>query len=1811
MRVKSLITLFLATSALVFLDSCSRESPLKENVGLQNNHSRVFASREPFKDPQAFIDSMANTAVNAADSIPDTLTVTINDTVHLIGILPRFVDKIYQFQWNFEKDNTGDTTIIGDNAKPQAWAYSSPGVYYPRFIAIDGNNATDTAGTGTKRLYIKVIDTKPELSVPKDTLWTSHDGDIVIPIYTKDEYGTIKNVKVDLDASGKDTVQAAKYETDGDSIFITIKNDKNYIDSLGNQTVYVIVEDDDGNETMDSVYLHFNRIPSLKIISPLDGTLHPNNQLFHFYYESEDQDNPEDLRFFIYGQISRNLQPPQRAFTSDDLIAKDVSSKIFEPRTEDGRNVITLVNNPETELSLGRIYWDMYVTDGYDVVRMERIKTDSTSSRPWYFVIYNPDNIASQFTGYAKYQGRDNHEGIRVEFNNGNSVFTGFTTPSGNYTIKVEPGIYEVRASSDIKEYSHSFSYNWGVEVGSTTRVDTLFLKDSIAPTLVTKNLDTLKTRKQTTTIYAKDLATRLESVTVKLDDEEKTVNCVATDENAVMNCNLDLEDMLDGTHILETTAKDKAGNVTSVKDTFYVAATVLTLSVNDKQNALIGDGEKLIFKAKVDNALPAAKAITWTRIIELDTLIFNTDLDESGEASVELKYDDLKDYEGKDYSMTVVYNENDVDLTTQVKFGVLSNKPSVIFTKPGDTTVVTINDMVDFEIAAYMGRISTDIKVNLDCGSDLADGVTCPTFESSTTSQTYLTTLGFKETGLHKVTAKITDNADLSDEASVYVNVIKDAPTITARSTSNTNRYKVHSIVPITIDASDKFGTVNKLTWGCGRGDLKVSLDNEALIDPPVASLVDKEINLQLPGEPSDDLRCIIKAIDDDNEADSVILNFEVLLDPPTITLGTKQDTVKINTTQALRIYGKDELGKIVKYEYACDDNEAALQSAAMINIDFDPTKSYAEAKVEMPNMASTYYCVAQVTDDDGNTAKDKVVYTVLVARPQVWASVNYDKVTIKDKLDVNAHAEDSLGGIIKKYEWGCGPRGTGNIGFTYSSETSAMTTLTMPDVAYDDYLCIVKVVDDDNNIAMDTVSLKVIQAPPTVTVTNKSLVIRPEYNITLDATASDNNGVKTDPGEIVLREWSCGTPEQINSNWKTVPEFNTVWKAPNKPNDSFICVARATDNDGNTATDTMTFTFSTETPVINVTSELTYINQGDGFSLDATKNSVWQGIDWFQWVCYDAETKKPVEEVVKFDYNKNKGTFAVNKADSLSVAGHNLYCVVSAQESSTKATFSDTAEIRIMKFYPEGVISAADTVYLWSGDEAVDDRARYFYTDEWNAKCSKRGELSDPKKSVQDFLWSFSNVDNNFYRDATHTGIIDTNSAQGNSAFIRSKTEGSMTIRLEYRDSIANPASAGFISRHHAPIVSRTVYFSRAWKNLGKDTVVAKGSTSLAPASVIINDKPVVAYLTNNKTMKAARFNGTSWDDISSYSITGTDTITALKATTDGTSLYVGLLTSKNELYVVKSTGASSTTFGLVGSKISNVTDPSLLWHSKSKMPIVTFINSKDQLLYFTSYTSGTTWQTSTKVNNESTKMSDHESVITNDGKLVLVGVDANYSLYGLVLNSLKASTKNMAKVAANANPNTMGIYADGNTLYVGYQYRGSTSTGSGTGAIFKQASIGNESLTWGTSVEPISESFKTGGTSIVARNGVVYMAIQDNVRSNLAQIHVLRYEGNKWYYHGENLLPYFKSEFYERKGYYLRGSGPVLNFDSDGKLYISMLGRAVFMYRECAVDDKGNQKDPSCNPDELVGNENNNGPIVMKYVADNWNVTPTCKE
>jgi len=1757
MRLRISYLFFALAACLAALYGCSRESSIVENIRLRNNHSIVFAFDHPFENAEAFADSILHTDL-PSDSIPDTITVTVNDSVYFMGFLPLYAEKIYRFEWIFEKDSA-DTVITTDNVTVQSWAFEKAGVFFPIFRAVDGNNAIDTAGIHRRPLYIRVIDTPPLLNVPRDTVRARHEKAATFTIRAKDSCGTIESVKVDLDAGGKDSAKVWKYEKlEGtDSLRLSIPFVKDDVDSLGNQTIHVIVVDDDGNETLDTVYLHFNQLPTIEMLQPIDNASLNSKKRQALYYRAEDSDNPGSLRYFIrMAKSPDGRNPPIFTDPEESLVASNIIEKSFE--------IIEILPDSTVRNNVGLagiLYWDVWVTDGYDTVFASHIKDDG-KERPWKFYLGEEsgagtslDDIEGNLWGYAKYQGwTGRHGSIRITATDtlGNKFYT-HTNDKGFYDIDLKPGLYNILAT-DTSDYRFKDTLLKKRQVfpDDTLFLDTMVLRDTSKPVIKYELPDTLNTRDFQFAFKLYDFGSQVASASAWLDEKAVEPSYFSTN-----SWSLNATSLLDGAHVLKLVVKDSAGLASdTARMNVFVDASSISLAVNGKTSAMINEEQAFTFTVKVNNAYPMPDSIVLYSSVKEKS--FRAAIKDSA-ASVSVAKADIPGYETGVFYTMQAKTSSGISSNT-VRFGFYNDGPVVYFEAPTNDTTVSINDPVPFEIYTFANNTdnSETATISWNCNGETP----CIDEGTKTGSFTWTTT------GEKKLVVTIVNADSKTTRDTLRVNVIADPPSIRVNTVDNDNRHKINSTAGITVSASDKFGTIQKIDWGCSNGSLDMlTFDNDIVFSTPSKSISNEPVSLSMPGEATNNYRCVVRVTDDDGESASDTLEFRVLLDKPYVSINRKNATLTIKDQATLDFVAMDTLGTLVKYELACDSIRGNLKNNW-------ETISTQTPSVTMPPEACTWYCAVKVTDDDGNTASDTAAFTVLQDPPTVEVLGNYT-VTIKDTIRLDAIANDRYGEIVL-YEWGCGSAGAENIGFTYSSPNSPSYNAVMPATAQNGYRCIIRVTDDDGNTARDTTLIDIILAPPTVIVANESAIVREGYNIVLNATAYDYPDY---PGYIEKREWSCASPENISKNWKAVSQFDTVWKAPAAVA-TFYCIARVTDNDGNIAMDTMDIRFSTEIPIISAKDDEIYINAGEAFELNATVNDVWQGISWFTWECFDSETKKSLEtKVEKYDYYKNNESFYDFRNGDFTASGKNMYCVVTAEESSTKATFSDTTQVKTVSEMPVGVISAADTVYPWSGDESYDGEVLYFYTPEWGGMHSTLGTIGNA--DAQDFWWNFSNVDGNYYQ-GNRDGSLDTSTYEFNSAFIRSTRETSVTICLDYRDSSAEYVTQSFHAKHRAEEVCTKVYFRKAWRNQASaDTVLETAKLSTAPVLATVGKKPYVAYLKDSLTVKAAYLDDDTWKNLSATAISAEDSITTLKMASDGTDLYLATLTNKGDLNVYRSAGATSA-WAHLGETIEDASGIELTCKpGSSQRPLVSYIDTESKFPKV-SHWDGSKWTEVSVPTKSSTKVRELKVAYTSENVLAAIYVDTttSYKAYYVLFDGSFNVKKKDSEIASNVNG--VNLATDGSTLYMGFLNRATEAYGP---YVYK-GTVSSSSISWTKTGSAFGQSIHEGllayHINLATFDGKLYAIVDDKGKPSLAQSHAFYLDGSTWKLLGENELPYFKTNFYKYKNYYLRGSVPNIAIASNGSIYISML----------AWENAG-------------GSGSNFGPIVMKYVADTWTV------
>ena len=1784
------LSIFLAL-CMACLFGCSRESSIKENVNLRNNHSVVFAFNKPFENAEAFADSIINLSNPDSVLVYDTLTITVNDTVYLMGFLRYNSDKVYRYIWHFEepydKDNKdtlkkdcefysqGETgkgcnyvTENSANATPFARVYTATGLYSPLFIAIDGNNARDTAGIGQ---YIRVINTPPYLNVPKDTLWTRSKGEITFPMVALDSFGTITSLKIDLDASGKGEPQKWQFEQlGGDTLSVTIKYDSTKVDSLGNQKIYVIAIDDDGNETKDSVNLHFNQLPKLKLISPDDNSTQNEKERLILHYEATDLDNPAALRYFVRAanpiQSDTSIEEFVPNFTNRYLVAENIKESYFVAVDADGNNKLNLT---------GRIYWDVWVTDGYDTVYADKVKDADGTKRPRMFLLVDLKNPYGVFMGHVQYQGRSRHSGILVEFKDSVNSYLATTNDKGYYSVNVPSGSYRmiVRDTAGYGYDPDTLPYRH-IEVGQTINLGNKVLKDPVEPNVIFDNpIDTLFGRSVEFSGKAEDFGSQVKTVETLLDGESKELSFFGG-YNKFTNkwtWRVELDELTDGKHTFEVFATDSAGlKSPTIKHEFIVMASSIRLTVNGKSAAMEKNDASLKFSMKIASAKPMPDSMFFvTNVDKMETIAAKVKADSSAEITLKLE-DFPSDMKMSNfYTMTAYTSRKGGSASNSVRFGFLSDKPAAFFIQPGSDTAVSINDNVHFDIEVIANNNDPDNNVytlTWDCGG----AETC--LAANVTSGD----LVWKTKGEHRVVVTITNDDGKTSTDEIVVNVISDPPKVKA-STDSRLRQKINSSVEVDVTASDKLGTVNKIKWGCSAqksGIAAALADHNVDVNPPAREF-STTVTVTLPGEETA-YYCAFQAIDDDEETANDTITFQAVADKPYVTINIKQLTLTINDEIDFSFMAGDSLGQVVKYEKTCAKSKEFLNENWLT---FNRT-----TKVTMPNTAGNYYCAIRVTDDDGNTASDTATYNVLRASPTVHV-LNNPTVTIKDVVNLDADARDStqyngtfLNGSIKKYEWGCGPSGS-SINFTYSSNSSPEYSATMPSTAYNDYWCVIQVTDDDGNTARDTSHIKVLLDPPTVTVKRENITVRQGFNIVLDATAHDGYG------SIVKYEWSCGTPSTIENNWKTFSDASATWEAP-AATMNYSCIVRVTDDDGNTARDTTFITYSTGTPVITVKDELIYVMPGQSFDLSATKNDdVWpnNNVSWYKWQCYYSSNNKAINPEVLYSFIDNIQyddhgdpvvLFYAFRDSTYTEKGEDIYCVVTAEEISTGMTFSDTTQIKIIVSPPKGVITAADTVYVWSGDSSVSAEGFSFYTTEWGGMNSTMGPIGDSLN--QKFNWRFSNVPGGPF-EGPKDGSLDTNVSQFYQAFIRSSVDGDQRrFCLDYRDSNATAVNEAFYLRHRAQEVCRKVYFAKAWKNLATDTVLVESRIPTPPVLTVVGNKPLEVYLTDSNKIGSKYYDGSGWTSMDASSFTSRDSIVKLAVANNGTDAFLAVLTRSGKVDAYKSTSGTSA-WSSIGSLITeSASFVDIAVKNGGATPTVLYIGKTDNLPYYANKNNNA-W-TSTKIS--SNKSREVKGAFSSNGKFVAVyvGNTAQYQGYYALYNS-NFGDKREAQIEPDMS--SVDLAVDGDYLYIGYSCRDTEKYG----PIVKRGTFGSNNISFSSESQfsrPFTEGKLIHSVSVAVNSGKLYVIIDDNGRLNLAQSHAYRLDGTTWKIHGENELPYFKAAFYADHGYYLRGSSPDIGVSSNGGVYISMLGW-----------------------ENAGGRGKNFGPIVMKYGADSWTV------
>jgi outer membrane protein assembly factor BamB len=371
------------------------------------------------------------------------------------------------------------------------------------------------------------------------------------------------------------------------------------------------------------------------------------------------------------------------------------------------------------------------------------------------------------------------------------------------------------------------------------------------------------------------------------------------------------------------------------------------------------------------------------------------------------------------------------------------------------------------------------------------------------------------------------------AEEYKVYVNVIDAGGTVWADSDSvciiqdvpqvkivGDSAVAINTPITFLTSVTQKFGTIVKYQWDNG-------------ITPGTYINGDSVYTVKYLKEGRYTISVLVT--DDDGNINSNTKTITITNDAPTIA-GLKDTTISIKDTVLFSVSAHDTNGILQKYYWNFGDGSAKQ---------FDTTKVPTDSHM-FPSIAMQCTISVSVADSFGKLSARKAVVHVLQDVPVPNAGKD-TTVSIKDTIRLHGSATQQFG-TITEWAWDIGNTGT------FKVTSKGDTIIIAPATENLNYLCILRVTDDDGNVAKDTVKVIVMQDVPIANAGSDQTILTTD-TIRLHGSATQQFGI------IAKWEWDVGGTGAFISTSKS----DTSFVKPAIEDSNFICILRVTDDDGN----------------------------------------------------------------------------------------------------------------------------------------------------------------------------------------------------------------------------------------------------------------------------------------------------------------------------------------------------------------------------------------------------------------------------------------------------------------------------------------------------------------------------------------------------------------------------------------------------------------------------------------------------------------------
>ncbi len=243
-------------------------------------------------------------------------------------------------------------------------------------------------------------------------------------------------------------------------------------------------------------------------------------------------------------------------------------------------------------------------------------------------------------------------------------------------------------------------------------------------------------------------------------------------------------------------------------------------------------------------------------------------------------------------------------------------------------------------------------------------------------------------------------------------------------------------------------------------------------------------------------------------------------------------------------------------------------------------------------------YPIVIKITDSQGNVTIDSTTSSATLDVPTIALTSSTYIVDTSDSLFFSWTTVDQYGSIVL-YEF----KGAHDV--HWISTTTHASIGIAPVTTAGIYGYIVKAIDDDSNVVFDTTYVSVIEGKPVVAASVETARVSVGDVVNLHATASDSLGT------IVSWEWKSGLDGVFVAS---SPNSSYSVAVPTVSNPLYPFVVRVTDDDGNSAYDTVFVDVVLDVPVVQLGNDTT-ITKKTAVSFTAVITQEFGAIERYHW--------------------------------------------------------------------------------------------------------------------------------------------------------------------------------------------------------------------------------------------------------------------------------------------------------------------------------------------------------------------------------------------------------------------------------------------------------------------------------------------------------------------------------------------------------------------------------------------------------------------